>query len=190
MPLPTATQFKPLRGSEPLPGLSHSRCPAEDMGKDQPQGRGWRSREAGEPGEGSFQGGVGKRGTSQQRKGNKPNRSKMLFFKRIAAIRGKQTQTTYHFYYQTLTGVSGPISGKFEWMPSDGPSRMELSEASGASEPKGAIRFIFNNIPETQPKRTQTRYRSYFQILRGVSDPILRNFEWKPLTAHQGLRSG
>jgi len=40
VPLPTATQFKPLRGSEPFPGLSHPRCPAEDMGKDQPRGRG------------------------------------------------------------------------------------------------------------------------------------------------------
>ena len=49
VPLPTATQFKPLRGSEPLPGLPHPRCPAADMGKDQPfWGEGDRRRRSGE----------------------------------------------------------------------------------------------------------------------------------------------
>ena len=70
-----------------------------------------------------------RRKTSVNADRSEPKQPKMLFFRKIATMRRKRTQTQYHSYYQGFTAVFVLILTEFVWM------RQANSQGLGAGTP-------------------------------------------------------
>jgi len=114
-------------------------------------------------------------------KPNKPKLVKLLSINNIEGKRLKQTQAVYLASYQLVIAIFRLFIKKFGSAAYRSPARIRgrWCLATNPNKPNDAKTFVLSNMAEKSNKQTQRTYRSCYQLLAGMLDPILRKYGWR-----------